>query len=70
MPDADAILRNAGLEDAKVVVILDPEQLPAVESGGGFEMVARQLGYAQLTEAERFTEAVGTRGEPGAARRR
>ncbi len=56
MPQVDAVLRNAGLEDAKVVVILDPEQLPAVESGGGFEMVARQLGYAQLTEAERFKE--------------
>ena len=57
MPDIDAVLRNAGLEDAKVVVILDPEQLPAVEAGGGFEMLTRQLGYAQLTEAERFTEA-------------
>ena len=56
MHQADAILRNAGLEDAKIVIILDPEQLPAVESGGGFEMLARQLGYTQLTQAERFAE--------------
>ena len=56
MPNLDAILRNAGLEDAKVVIIGDPAQLPAVESGGGFEMLTRRLGYAQLLEAERFNE--------------
>ena len=54
MPNLDAVLKNAGAEDAKIVIIGDPAQLPSVESGGGFDMLTRQLGYAQLQEAERF----------------
>ena len=54
MPDWDSTLRHASTSDAKVVPIGDPAQLSAVEGGGGFEMVTRQLGYAQLTEVARF----------------
>ena len=56
MPSLDAILRNAGAEDAKVVMIGDQAQLPAVESGGGFGMLSSKLGYAQLLEAQRFSQ--------------
>ena len=41
--------------DAKVVIIGDPVQLAAVESGGGFDMIASKLGYAQLNEVARFS---------------
>jgi AAA domain/TrwC relaxase len=54
MPDLDSILRHAATMDAKVVPIGDPVQLPAVESGGGFDMIADALGYAQLNEVARF----------------
>ena len=54
MPNLDAILKNAGAEDAKIVIIGDPAQLPSVESGGGFDMLTRKLGFAQLQQAERF----------------
>jgi hypothetical protein len=40
---------------AKVVIIGDHAQLGAVTSGGGMAMLARKLGYAQLTDAVRFT---------------
>ena len=50
-----SVLRHAGLMDAKVVIIGDPVQLPAVESGGGFDMITDKLGYAQLNEVARFS---------------
>ena len=54
MQDLDLILANAKAMDARVVAIGDPVQLPAVESGGGFDMITRQLGFAQLNEVARF----------------
>ena len=54
MQDLDSILANAKAMDARVVAIGDPVQLPAVESGGGFDMITRQLGFAQLNEVARF----------------
>jgi len=56
MHDLDSILRHAGVADAKVVIIGDPVQLPAVESGGGFDMITGKLGYAQLNEVARFSQ--------------
>jgi len=56
MTDLAAILRHAGRMDAKVIITGDHQQLAAVEAGGGMAMLARQLGYAQLTEAVRFRE--------------
>jgi hypothetical protein len=55
MHDLDAVLRHAAVVDAKVVIIGDPVQLAAVESGGGFDMIANKLGYAQLNEVARFS---------------
>jgi len=54
MPDLAAILRHATRSSAKVVITGDHAQLGAVQSGGGMAMLARKLGYAQLTEAVRF----------------
>ena len=54
MQDLDSVLANAKAMDARVVAIGDPVQLPAVESGGGFDMITRQLGFAQLNEVARF----------------
>lgn len=55
MPDLAAVIRHAARMGAKVVITGDHAQLTAVQSGGGMEMLARKLGYAQLTEAVRFT---------------
>jgi hypothetical protein len=54
MPDLAAIIRHAARSGAKVVITGDHAQLGAVQSGGGMAMLARKLGYAQLTEAVRF----------------
>ena len=54
MPDLAAVIRHAARQGAKVVITGDHAQLAAVESGGGMAMLARRLGYAQLTEAVRF----------------
>jgi conjugative relaxase-like TrwC/TraI family protein len=54
MPDLAAVLRHASRCAAKVVITGDHAQLGAVSSGGAMEMLARKLGYAQLTEAVRF----------------
>src|SRR5262249_34211655 len=56
MPDLAAIIRHAARSGAKVVITGDHGQLGAVQSGGGMAMLARKLGYAQLTEAVRFRE--------------
>lgn len=54
MPDLAATIRHAARSGAKVIITGDHAQLAAVESGGGMRMLARKLGYAQLTEAMRF----------------
>jgi ATP-dependent exoDNAse (exonuclease V) alpha subunit len=57
MTDLAAVLRHAARMGAKVIIIGDHAQLTAVEAGGGMAMLARKLGYAQLTEAVRFAAA-------------
>ena len=52
--DLAAVLRRAAVHGAKVVVTGDPMQLQAVEGGGGMALLARHLGYVQLSEASRF----------------
>jgi conjugative relaxase-like TrwC/TraI family protein len=54
MPDLAAVLHHAARSGAKVVITGDHAQLGAVQAGGGMAMLARKLGYAQLTEAVRF----------------
>ena len=54
MPDLDGILRHVSAMDGKAVIIGDPAQLTSVEAGGGFDLLANKLGYAQLTEVARF----------------
>src|SRR5262249_3763827 len=54
MPDLAAIVRHATRSGAKLVITGDHAQLGAVQSGGGMAMLARKLGYAQLTEAVRL----------------
>ena len=54
MRDLSAVLRHARRSGAKVVIAGDHAQLAAVESGGGFAMMTRALGYVQLTDAVRF----------------
>jgi conjugative relaxase-like TrwC/TraI family protein len=54
MPDLAAVLRHAARSGAKVIITGDHAQLGAVQAGGGMAMLARKLGYAQLTEAVRF----------------
>jgi AAA domain len=54
MLDLAAILRHVIRSGAKLVITGDHAQLGAVQSGGGMAMLARKLGYAQLTEAVRF----------------
>jgi len=55
MPDLLEIIAHAARRGAKVLIAGDPEQLAAVESGGGMMLLARRLGYVQLAEAVRFT---------------
>lgn len=54
MHDGADLLALASANNAKVLMIGDHAQIGAVESGGMFSWFARQLGYAQLTEAARF----------------
>src|SRR6185437_15686415 len=53
--DVAAILAIARDRNCKVVITGDHEQLAAVEGGGAMAMLARRLGFAQLTEPQRFT---------------
>ena len=55
--DLAAIVALARERDCKVVVCGDHEQLSAVEGGGGMMLLARRLGWVQLTEPQRFTFA-------------
>jgi integrase len=56
MPDLAAIIRHTTRSGAKLVITGDHAQLGAVQSGGGMAMLARKLGYAQLTEAPQLDE--------------
>ena len=56
MTDLAAIMSLAAARNCRVLITGDHEQLPAVESGGGMMMLARQLGYVQLAEPVRFTQ--------------
>ena len=55
--DIGAILRLAHESGSKVVVTGDHEQLAAVEGGGAMMLLARRLGYVQLAEPQRFSDA-------------
>ena len=48
------LLRAAEDAGAKVIALGDTHQLTSPEAGGGLQMLARQLGYAQVNEAIRF----------------
>src|SRR5262249_28848716 len=49
MPGLAAITRHVSRSGAKLVITGDHAQLGAVSSGGGMAMLARRLGYTQLT---------------------
>lgn len=55
-PTLAAILHQAIGAGAKVVLVGDPEQKPAIGPGGGFGMLAHQHATAQLTTLHRFAE--------------
>jgi hypothetical protein len=55
IPDLADIIGHAARHGAKVIVAGDQEQLAAVQAGGGMRLLAGKLGFAQLTEAVRFT---------------
>jgi hypothetical protein len=55
MTDLAAIMSLAADRDCRVLITGDHEQLAAVEGGGGMMMLARQLGYLQLSEPVRFS---------------
>lgn len=52
--DMRDVLAWAAEHGHKVIITGDPDQLAAVENGGGMMLVARRLGYVQLAEAVRF----------------
>jgi conjugative relaxase-like TrwC/TraI family protein len=55
LADMAAILALARTHDCKVVITGDHEQLAAIEGGGAMTMLARDMGYVQLAEPQRFT---------------
>ena len=55
MKDLADLVAYVEARGCKLVMAGDHGQLTAVESGGGMELVVRQLEYAQLAEAIRFT---------------
>jgi hypothetical protein len=54
--DLAGIISYAARYGHKVIVCGDHAQLAAVESGGGMQLLASQLGHVQLAEAVRFRE--------------
>lgn len=48
-----SVLETAKAAGAKVILVGDPEQLQAIESGAAFRAVAERTGYAELTEIRR-----------------
>jgi hypothetical protein len=57
MSDLFEIVQHAARSGAKVLIAGDPEQLGAIENGGGMSLLASRLGHVQLTEAVRFANA-------------
>ena len=57
LADMAAILALAHTHDCKVVIAGDHEQLAAIEGGGAMMLLARHLGYVQLAEPQRFSQA-------------
>jgi conjugative relaxase-like TrwC/TraI family protein len=57
LADMGAILALAHTHDCKVVIAGDHEQLAAIEGGGAMMLLARYLGYVQLAEPQRFSQA-------------
>lgn len=55
-PTLAAILHQGAAAGAKVVLVGDPEQKPAIGPGGGFGMLAHQHITAGLTTLHRFAE--------------
>jgi hypothetical protein len=56
MSDLAAIMSLAAARGCRVLITGDHEQLAAVQGGGGMMMLARQLGYVQLSEPVRFRQ--------------
>ena len=52
-----ALIGHADRSGCKVILAGDPQQLAAVEGGGGLMLLANRLGYVQLAEPVRFTAA-------------
>jgi hypothetical protein len=66
MEDLADIVRYAEAQSGKVVLAGDHGQLTAVESGGGMNLLTRQLESAQLAEPVRFAaEWEGEASHPG-----
>jgi hypothetical protein len=57
MTHLSAIVGYAARNGCKVVLAGDQEQLAAVEGGGAMMLLADRLGYVQLAEPVRFTQA-------------
>ena len=53
--ELDTVLTEARKAGAKVIMVGDPEQLQAIESGAAFRAVAERTGYAELREIRRQT---------------
>ena len=51
------LLDLAARDDAKLVAVGDPAQLPEIDAGGLFAALARDLGAAVLTENLRQVES-------------
>jgi hypothetical protein len=54
--DLADVLRHISARGGKISLLGDVHQLQAVESGGGFSMLARLLGYASLPQPVRMRE--------------
>ena len=57
MTHLSAIVAHAARNGCKVVLAGDQQQLAAVEGGGAMMLLADRLGYVQLAEPVRFTQA-------------
>lgn len=51
--ELDRLLTEARAAGGKVIMVGDPQQLQAIESGAAFRAVAERVGYAELTEIRR-----------------
>ena len=53
----EALVAQASAARAKVVLVGDPAQLPAIDAGGALAGLAQRLGYHELSENHRQAEA-------------